>query len=365
LAQVINKTGSLNNLLNILNRDCNYSFDSLQSIRKFTRNINSDIEEYKRKQRTEIQNEVNELNEKLNQYSIDYNIGIKKRSEKLHNEMQNNDNKILHYSIPNRNPLKNFLNFFRKRKLRKRQHYLDDNFLLEVEEPYQHLIYKRQKVLKAVNYLKENLDDEVDRRSYNYEQNLWKVQSVIDDNKPLLIGAIGEETAIEELQKLPDSFIIINDFKMTFNPSMYYRKENEHIKSVQIDHVVVGSSGVFLIETKYWSQQSIESFDLFSPVKQLLRSSYALFVHLNNAIKSGEINLKKHHWGDKEIKVRNILLMIGRKPNEEFQFIKIKSLKDVRDYIKWFDPIFSDDEFINIANFIINDQSLYIHHTVL
>ena len=50
-------------------------------------------------------------------------------------------------------------------------------------------------------------------------------------------GLQGEQITIETLQNLPDSYLLINDVKL---PSGYGN----------IDHVVLGSNGIFIIETK-------------------------------------------------------------------------------------------------------------------
>ena len=62
-------------------------------------------------------------------------------------------------------------------------------------------------------------------------------------------------------------------------------RENHKIFSVQIDHLLICQSGVFLLETKNWSKRSIKNLDLRSPVEQILRTSYALFVLLNSKSK--------------------------------------------------------------------------------
>jgi hypothetical protein len=41
-----------------------------------------------------------------------------------------------------------------------------------------------------------------------------------------------------------------------------------------------GPTGLFILETKNWSKQSIKNEDLFSPVQQVKRAAFALFVYL-------------------------------------------------------------------------------------
>ena len=95
------------------------------------------------------------------------------------------------------------------------------------------------------------------------------------------------------------SSYLFNDFSMEFNPPIYNKKENDRIFSIQIDHLLISDSGIFILETKNWSKQSIKNLDLRSPVKQILRTSYALFVLLNSESEYNKIKLNRHHWGSK------------------------------------------------------------------
>lgn len=55
--------------------------------------------------------------------------------------------------------------------------------------------------------------------------------------------------------------------------------------------------------------QSIDSLDLRSPVEQIKRASYALFVFLNSDVSLG---LKRHHWGNRKIPLRNVVVMTNK-----------------------------------------------------
>jgi len=93
--------------------------------------------------------------------------------------------------------------------------------------------------------------------------------------------------------------------------------------------------------------------DLRSPVEQITRTSYALFLIVNDA----KIKLTKHHWGDKQIPIKNIIVMINEKPKEDFKYVKVKSLKELNNYLTYFDPIFSEEEVDRIARYLIEIQN--------
>jgi tetratricopeptide (TPR) repeat protein len=102
----------------------------------------------------------------------------------------------------------------------------------------------------------------------------------LEQNKPFLIGAQGEELVIGHLSQLPNEYHVFNDVNLHFRPVIYWKEKNDYIISSQIDHLVIGPTGVFLIETKNWKSSDIDvkSGDL---VFQVRRSSYALWRYLN------------------------------------------------------------------------------------
>lgn len=169
---------------------------------------------------------------------------------------------------------------------------------------------------------------------------LEHIHNSLGELQNLVAGAIGENLVVKELEKLSDDFVVFNDFRLNFDQPLYFRKTNSRITSVQIDHLLISKAGLFCIETKNWSESSIHNLSLRSPVDQIERSGFALFVYT-----SKNITLKNHHWGQKKIPVRNIVVMIKHKPNETFKFVSVKLLNELNDYITYFDPILDQKQF--------------------
>lgn len=241
-----------------------------------------------------------------------------------------------------------------------------DEEIETLEETTKHVIEKSKKNLfnKILYYIKikilvnkkssleTNLEKIISERCTESYKELDYTKDVIDGLYTLIAGAIGENSVVNELQTLPDNYYLINDFFVEFNPPIYNKKENYRIFSIQIDHLLICQSGVFLLETKNWSKQSVKNLDLRSPVEQILRTSYALFVLLNS---KSNIRLAHHHWGSKKIPIRNIIVMTNEKPKEEFKHVKVISLNKVIGYIEYFDEIFSEAEAESIFNFLNNE----------
>jgi uncharacterized protein YoxC len=190
------------------------------------------------------------------------------------------------------------------------------------------------------------------QRSEKRLQDLNHTKEVIDGLYTLVAGAIGESSVLNILRQLSDDHYLINDFSVKFDPPIYNKKEGDRIFSVQIDHLLISKSGIFLLETKNWSKASVQSLNLRSPVEQIRRTSFALFVMLNSDAASRDLRLAHHHWGAKKIPIRNLIVMIGEKPKEEFKYVKVLSLDELVGYIQYFDQTLNGDEVRSIFEYL-------------
>lgn len=210
-------------------------------------------------------------------------------------------------------------------------------------------VAKQEKDLKR---LLANRDNLVSTLCKDALKELVHTKQVVDELYPLVAGAIGEAAVVKTLRQLSNDYYLINDFSMRFKRPIYNKKEKDRIYSIQIDHLLVCKAGIFLLETKNWSKASIENLDLRSPIKQVLRTGFALYVWLNNDSRRRAIKLSRHHWGVKDIPVRNLIVMINSKPQAEFRHVKVLSLSELLGYIKYFDPIFDRDDVSRVFEYL-------------
>jgi len=297
----------------------------------------------------EIGNMIDSLTEKL--VSLKYQIKKLEEASKQAIEKSNKNifNKILYY--------------LKIKILSNKKSSIEKNLEKIIREKTRSTEHEVTKTKNKLNDYRENKENIISTRCTESYKELDSTKKVVDGLYTLIAGAIGENAVVNELQKLSDNYYLINDFSVDFNPPIYNKKENDRIFSIQIDHLLICQSGVFLLETKNWSRQSIKNVDLRSPVEQILRTSYALFVLLNSesnfVLLNSEsnfnnISLARHHWGSKKIPIRNIIIMINEKPKEEFKHVKVLSLNKLNGYIKYFDQIFSDAEVENVFNYLNN-----------
>lgn len=202
----------------------------------------------------------------------------------------------------------------------------------------------------AYSILLQNFEEEVRKACRPALYELDRKKTVIDGINSFIYGAIGEQKVVKELEQLSDEYILINDFTFSFTKPIYSRRDGQYIKSIQIDHLLISSSGIFLIETKNWSKNSLQNLSLRSPVAQIKRTNFALYRILSEYTKS---NLDKHHWGDRKIPIRNLIVIINRKPSEEFDHVKILTLNELLGYIEYFKPSLSNTETQKLADYLI------------
>ena len=185
-------------------------------------------------------------------------------------------------------------------------------------------------------------------------ESLDKKKLVVDRVSPLVAGAIGEQKVVRALEALSDEFHVINDFNKTFSKAMYNQRTGQHIQSIQLDHVVVGPSGVFVIETKHWSDDTIRNHKGFSPVEQVKRGGWVLFTLLNSSYGKGLLGKIQHRWGHVKIPVRNLLVMTNKMPRQDFQYVKVLDLKQLVPYIEYWKSVHGPVEVQQIANSLLS-----------
>ena len=327
-------------------------FGSIAEINDFIKNYEAEKNEIPKVIEKEFDAEIEQLRIDLSRCQQDYDAlknDVEKQTDQQINELKE--------------ALTLLTDKIRKSLIHKLFCYPKTKFLEQkkasLEKNFENIISKKTNAaLKEVFRVKEKLDDYtsnrdayISERCLRSSEELENIKDVIDSLYNLIAGAIGENSVIKEVQKLPDNFHLFNDFSVEFNPPIYNKKEDDRIYSIQIDHLLVCESGIFILETKNWSQQSVKNIDLRSPVQQIMRSSYALFVLLNSQSRHN-IDLESHHWGSKQIPVKNLIVMTNAKPKEEFKHVKVLALQDLNRYVSYFDPIFNSAEIESICDYL-------------
>ena len=173
--------------------------------------------------------------------------------------------------------------------------------------------YAALKELKdRCEYLKNNTSSEIERKLFPLVRQLGALKQIMVSSN--YWGAEGELHVIEKLHTLPDEYYLFNDLKLELEE--YITFESKKLKSAQVDHLLVGPSGIYVIETKNWSPAYVKKVfreHSFTPYDQVRRSSYLVYRYLNG-LKSGGL-LRKGYFklASREIKVQPVIAIAGSK----------------------------------------------------
>ncbi|WP_457610469.1 nuclease-related domain-containing protein [Lutibacter sp.] len=346
MAKVIGTIESLKSLKCELKNRGISRFNSVKEINDFLSNY--DLEKL-----TILNDASKQLAKEFSETCINLKQRIQNKTAIINLETEKLDNRILDLKrkinlIDNKkdnNYFKNFLSSIKLYFIKKQLNYIVNN--------------KTKLISSSVNNISKKIEsDEIftkkyktDKQSLVYKRAKAKIdkleytRKVLENLRNLISGAIGENLVVKEIKKLSDDFILINDFNLSFSPPIFYKKNNESIHSIQIDHLLISKAGIFIIETKNWSKSSVNSINLRSPVKQIERSNFALYVYI-----SENIILKEHHWGEQKVPIRNVIVMINNKPTTKFKFVSVKLLQELNNYINYFEPVFTESQLNKIIN---------------
>ncbi len=356
MARIYNQIGSLTQLSENLKENGIDGFETMDDIRAFRNGYKNSLLEIEEKNGRILKQEIIDLELKYKELSSKLDTDLKERENLLKGELIGLKKRLSEIEIEeSEGLLKKTFFFFKRRKMLTRKRILESSFQEELKNPFKRRFEAVECLRSEIGDKKNNPEKWIKEYSSGEIRKQESILSVFKEHRFLFYGAEGEEQAERELSKLPDTYVVINDYRLRFQPPIYNKKDDDRIYSVQIDHIVVGPTGIYLIETKNWSKNSLESKDLFSPVKQLRRHNYAIFVLLNKAVGEGELAGFSGHWGERKISPKNIILLTGHKPQEEYQYVKILSVSEIVRYIsyKGRQPMFSGEELKSLVDYLI------------
>ena len=355
MAQIIGQIESLKRLKRELSQSEVTRFNSIGEINRFLVNYESEIQEINQQAELNLKNEIIELQSQLSEFQKQYRLEKIEVTENLNSKILSIKSRITSLKSKDTSFLYlELINWVKLKLAALGMKKLEQNFSKIV---HQHTIFIEQNVSQTTRKIAEltsNKERVLSDRCQPLLEQVSHTKKVVDGLYPLIAGAIGESAVVKELESLSDEFILINDYSLTFNPPIFNKKNNNRIYSVQIDHLLITRAGVFVPETKNWGRKSIENHDLRSPIDQIKRANYVLFTLLNSSSKYNQINLDNHHWGRKQIPIKNVVVMIHERPKERFQYVAIKSLTELVGYLTYFEPIFSVSEVSIISDFLID-----------
>lgn len=361
MCRTYNTIGSLTTLKSQLKKNNIHDFKSLKDVMDFQNSYTAFRQQLLTYHENLIEQEKNMLDMDLKELGKAIEMQRQQVEQKLRDDINNLKQQL---NIPIYSTSTNFFKkliwklkqWNYKKKIRDKELHFDIDVKKSISKLNDDYEFKNNRY----QFITSNTEEAIKQSAQHPLSELERKKTTVDQLNNFIYGALGEQKVVTTLESLSDDYILINDFAVSFSSAIYNRHENDYIKSVQIDHILVGPSGVFIIETKNWSEKSLENLSLRSPVQQIRRTNFVLFKLLNNEISKYRLRLDKHHWGDKKIAIKNIIALTQIKPKEEFQYVKILTINELIGYINYFKPTFSDIEIKRIADFLmhLNDQKI-------
>jgi hypothetical protein len=359
MCRTYNKIGSLTTLKSRLGENNIDDFKSLREVIEFQKNYPTIREQTISDHKNLIKEEESKLETELPSLLSATEIRRQQTVEKLTTEIDELKLQLLNLiSFKSTNYFKKLISTYKQWNCKRKIKGKEGDFQANVETSIVSLVEEYQIKSERYRFITSEFNEAVDQSAQHQLTDLEKKYSVINELNSYIYGALGEQKVVKTLEALSDEYFLINDFSVSFAPAIYNRKENDYIRSVQIDHILIGPSGVFIIETKNWNQKSLGNHSLRSPVEQIKRTSFALFHLLNIDTSKHHAALDIHHWGDRKIPIKNLIVFTDRKPKEEFQYTKILTTEELLSYVKYFKPVFSFDETKMIADRILKINEL-------
>ncbi|WP_347069071.1 nuclease-related domain-containing protein [Flavobacterium sp. WV_118_3] len=354
MCRTYNTIGSLTTLKSHLKRNNIHDFTSLKEVIDFQKSYSILQQELISHHGSRIEQEKNSLN--IDLPNLDRTIEVQRHESilRLTNEIDKLKQQL---NIATINTSKNFLHKIicrlKQRDYKRKIKFKENNFDSELEKSISALTYNYQVKMNRYQFIASHFNEAVKQSARYALSELERKKTTIDSLNNFIYGALGEQKVVKTLETLSDEYFLINDFTVSFSPAIYNRQENDYIQSVQIDHILVGPSGIFIIETKNWSEKSLANLSLRSPVEQIKRTNFVLFYLLNNTKSDYHLSLDSHHWGNKKIPIKNLIVLTNTKPQEEFQYVKVLTVNELLSYVNYFKPIFSPVETKRITEMLL------------
>jgi hypothetical protein len=351
MAKVYNMVGSYTVLMDKLQKNGITGFRSVDELLEYYKQIDFEKscvyakhKELLLRERVTLPDEIQQSAERVEKVKADTYAYFGQTLEALKEKRQELSQSDVPFFIRLLNSVKRI---FLDLKIKKFESTIDSDVAIACEGYHADL---NQKV-NRLSRLTTDFDNAVSQSCAPVIREFDRHKSVILGLKPYIYGAIGELKVANTLRRLPESCTLINDLSIEFATPLYFKQEDQYISSVQIDHLLITQAGVFVIETKNWSERTASNDVIFSPINQVRRAGFALYVLLSDP---SVILGRDHLWGTQKIPVRNLVVFTGHKPLGEFQYVKVLGLNELEGYVKYFKPIYSVEDAQLIADYFVN-----------
>ena len=363
MCKVYNSIGSLTTIKSHLHKHNVNEFKSLNEIIDFQKSYTNIQEQIISNHSLLIEQEKKTLDKEIAQLNVSINTRKSEVEQQLQLELEMLKQQLDELPSTHSNIFQKFIFCVKKIWIKRNIRDYELNFNAKIRCSVRQLTAKLTNKNNRYQFIVSHFKNAVNESSLSQLRELDRKKRIIDEINTTIYGALGEQKVANELENLSDDYILINDYSYSFHPPIYNRQKNDYIKSIQIDHLLISPAGIFLIETKNWSEYSLNNLSLRSPVEQINRTNFVLFKILAGEITNSKLKLSQHHWGARKVPIKNLIVLINQKPSEEFQYVKILTLRELLGYVKWFKPSLSGKDTQMIADYLLRLNNIRMKRT--
>ncbi len=237
MSKVHNTIGSLTAVKSYLHENNVREFKSLNEVINFSKNYSISRQQIFSNHTESISQERSNLKDEIEQLQITIEISKREIDQHLQLELVKIKQKLENLSSIDKNFIGNIINYFQKTKLKINIQIKENSFNYKIEDSVRDVVNSLNKKLNRYQFIESNFNDAVNESCLNEIKGHDRKKIIIDEIENFIYGALGEQKVVKELEKLPDNYILINDFTFSLDPPIYNSKQNDYIKSVQIDHI--------------------------------------------------------------------------------------------------------------------------------
>ncbi|MFX1487984.1 MAG: nuclease-related domain-containing protein [Promethearchaeota archaeon] len=302
MARIIGGSGSTDYLRNKLRKVKLEGLNTFEDIKSFKVNFPQLVHEKKEEEKKILTNEIDTLKSSANSLNLKLKESIELRKSELQVKKE-----ALITQISSNESVKSA-----NRQLKK----LETKFDKIVEKPFKKDKKQISKIKKSYQSIEKKFDKTIEKKVVP----LHKANKKIEENFSFLQGAEGEEYVIRELSKLPDTYYVFNEYQFKLPKSVYSKSTQSYVRSCKIDHLVVGPTGIFIIETKNWSAQRLLNAS-FTPHQQVDNAGLVFYIFMSRKFRRRKFPNYK------------VVVMLGNVPKINYPYVTQLSLFELNRYI--------------------------------
>ena len=147
-----------------------------------------------------------------------------------------------------------------------------------------------------------------------------------------------EDVVRRELHRLPSTYYIFKDVCLRLYRPVKYRKTPESIHFCQIDFVVIGPTGIFIIEAKEWSEQILKkSSD--TPLKEADKAGLVFYIRIYNRF-------------CRKFPIYNVAVMLQKISKVKYEYVRYLTIRELYWFILRREGILSKKKITKIVRWL-------------